>query len=169
MKKRIIKNMVEKTKTITEALIEWFMEEENDIHLNVKGGFKMPVNWQEELNALEKAKERNWFKPVAGTHKIKFLSEGEEYTTAWENAEGVKQEVDRVRFEIETDNKKFDWGVARGKTENSLWGQLVLVAANKGYIKDQEITLLVKGSGKETSYIVQEALPLMLPKEEKVG
>ena len=64
--------------------------------------------------------------------------------------------------------KKLCWGVTKGLTESSLFGQLILIGANKGKLTDETITLFVKGTGTDTQYTVEEALALMTPKEEKV-
>jgi hypothetical protein len=119
------------------------------------------MDYTQEKQSLQQARE--WWKPIAGKHTIKILSEPESYETEWED-----KVIQKVRFEVEVEGKKFSWGVTKGITENSLYGQLVLVGASKGKLKDETVTLLVKGSGKDTEYTVEEALALMTPKEEKV-
>jgi len=106
----------------------------------------------------------DWWKSSPGKHSIKILSEPEEYEVEWED-----KLIQKVRMDIEVDGKKFTWGVTKGMTESSLYGQLVLIGATKGKLKDETITLLVKGTGKDTEYTVEEALALMTPKEEKVN
>jgi hypothetical protein len=128
------------------------------------------INWKEEANSLKEGKDfedRNWWKATAGQHKIKILSDGEKYTTTIKEKEDVKT-IDKVRFEIEINNEKFSWGVTQGITQRSLYGQLVLIGEQKGTLKDEVITLLVKGSGKQVDYTVLEALPLMTAKIEEV-
>ena len=81
-------------------------------------------------DSLSTGGDRNWLKPGIGQHIVKFLSEGEEYTYEWEG-----DTIEKVRFEVEVNNEKFDWGVTKGKTANSLFGQIALVA------KDNEVTV----------------------------
>lgn len=121
------------------------------------------MEWQKEKNALVDPTERNYWKPTAGQHKVKFLTDGEEYEFEWE-----EKTIRKVGFKVEVNNEKFDWGVTRGITEQSLYGQIALIGASLGTLIGNEITLVVKGSGKTVEYTVLEALPLMKPKEEKV-
>ena len=120
------------------------------------------MDWQKEKDSLTKGSEKNWWKPEPGQHKILFLSDGEEYEYEWDD-----KKIKKVRFDIEINKEKFDWGVTKGTTENSLFGQIALIAATKGRLDGEMITLIVKGQKKETSYTVLEALDLMT-KEEKV-
>lgn len=126
------------------------------------------MDWETEAKKLRQTGERNWFKPKTGQQKVKFLSNGEEYEYEYEDDKGIKKLIQKVRFDIMTNEVKMDWGIPKGMTENSLYGQLVLIGKNKGTLIDQEITLVVKGSGKEVSYTVLEALPLMQVKEEVI-
>ena len=121
------------------------------------------MDWENEVRGLKQAGERNWFKAKPGKHKIKFLSNGEEYTTKWED-----KEIKKVRFDIESEGSKLSWGVPKGMTENSLYGQIALIGKATGNLENQNITLVVKGMGKEVSYTILEALPLMSAEEEVI-
>ena len=118
------------------------------------------MDWKKEKEDLMQGK---WWKPSTGQHKIKFLSNGEEFETIWE-----EKTLKKVRFDIEVAKEMYFWGVTKGITENSLYGQIVLLGENRGSLIDGEINLVVKGSGKDTSYVILEALPLMKVKEEAV-
>ena len=120
------------------------------------------MDWNKIADSLSTGGDRNWLKPGIGQHIVKFLSEGEEYTYEWEG-----DTIEKVRFEVEVNNEKFDWGVTKGKTANSLFGQIALVAKNRPQLTDSTVTLVVKGSGKETAYTIVEALAYMT-KEEPV-
>jgi len=37
------------------------------------------IDWSKEKEALRKGETKDWWKPTPGQHKIKILSEGEEY------------------------------------------------------------------------------------------
>ena len=119
------------------------------------------MEWNKEKQTLRKAAD--WWQPTPGQHKIKILDDGEAYTANWED-----KEIPKVRFQIEIDGKEYAWGVTKGQTEGSLYGQLCLVGAAWQTLKDKEINLVVKGVKKDTSYTVLEALPLMQPKEESI-
>ena len=112
------------------------------------------MEWQKEVESLKKA--RNWWKPIAGQHKVRFLSDGEEYETEWEG-----KIIPKVRFDIKINNEELSWGVTKGSTKNSLYGQLALIGRAKGTLVNEEITLIVKGKDKDTDYTVLESLDLM--------
>jgi len=114
------------------------------------------IDWNKEKENLRVGTYRNWWKPTPGQHKISFLTDGEKYTTFFD-----EREVHKVRFDVHIDGEDYSWGVVLGETQNSLYGQLVLIADSWGGLQDKAINLIVKGVGKETSYAVIEALPLM--------
>ena len=84
------------------------------------------------------------------------MSGGEFYTTEWE-----EKEIEKVRFEVEINGQKYSWGVPKGITENSLYGQITLIATSKEKLEGQEINVVIKGEGKSRAYTILEALPLM--------
>jgi|26BtaG_2_1085354.scaffolds.fasta_scaffold03785_15 hypothetical protein len=126
-----------------------------------KGQEESKMDYKHEKQNLQQVK--NWWKATAGKHKIEILSEPEPYTVEWEG-----KVINKVRMDIKVEGEKFSWGVTKGATENSLYGQLVLIGENKGKLEGEKITLIVKGSGKDVEYTVEESLSLMTPKEEKV-
>jgi len=121
------------------------------------------MDWQKEKTGLISLKDRNYWKPEAGQHKVKFLNNGEEYEFEWE-----EKTIKKVGFKVEIEGTTYDWGITKGITEQSLYGQIALVGASKETLEGTEINLIVKGSGKTVEYTVLEALPFMKPKEEKV-
>jgi len=120
------------------------------------------MDWQTETEKLVSG-EGNWWKPTPGQHTIKFLDEGSERNMMWEGETIIK-----VDFKVEINNEEYTWSVTKGKTENSLYGQLVLVGSNRTALKGTNITLIVKGTGKNSEYTVMESLHLMKTKEERV-
>jgi len=122
------------------------------------------MDWNKEKEQLFTAEDRVWWKSTPGKHTIKFLNDGEEFSIEWEG-----EVIPKVRFKVEVNGNVFDWSVTKGKTQNSLYGQIALVGAARGVLHETSVTLIVKGTGKETSYIVEEALPLMSVKEEVVA
>lgn len=120
------------------------------------------TNWKKEKEALITPQERNWWNPVAGQYKIVFLTDGEEYDSEYED-----KPIRKVVFDVEIEKQKYSWSMGKGRTQNSLYGQLALIGAEKGTLIGQMIQLVVKGKEKR-DYIILEALPLMESKEKKV-
>lgn len=120
------------------------------------------TDWKKEKEALITPQERNWWNPEAGQHEVVFLTDGEEYETQYED-----KPLTKVVFDVEINKERFSWSMGKGRTQNSLYGQLALIGAEKGTLIGEKVSLLVKGKEKR-DYTVIEALPLMKPKEEKV-
>jgi hypothetical protein len=130
------------------------------------------INWQKEADKLKEAGDfgtRNWWRPMPGVYKIKILSDGEKYEYDFEqkdqNGNTTVKKVNKIRLETEITGQKYDWGVTVGVTRNSLYGQLVLIAKQKGTLINEEITLSIKGMGKQRTYIIKEAAPLVIEEE----
>ena len=119
------------------------------------------MDWNKEYQGLKEG--MGWFKPKIGLNKIKILSDGEEYMSEYDD-----KDIKKVKFDIDVDGKKYIWGVVKGSTGVSLYGQLALIGNNLGTLKGQTLSVMVMGEGKDTRYMIQEAIPLMAPKEEKV-
>ena len=111
------------------------------------------TNWKQEKEKLMESME--WFKATPGEHKIKFLDDGTSLIGEFEG-----NPTEKIRFSILTQNKRFMWDITKGKTKNSLYGQLCLLGEKFGLISGQEITLLVKGEGKNKDYTIIEAVAL---------
>lgn len=130
------------------------------------------IDWNKEANELKQREERNWWKPSPGQYTVNFLSNGEKYITQWED-----KTIAKVHFIIEVNELKgdqvvrnqYDWGVTQGETPNSLFGQIALIGKNaNGQLMGGNITLIIKGEGKERNYTVLEAIPLTPKKTETV-
>ena len=123
------------------------------------------TRWEKELKQLEQGKKVEYFKPKEGSTKILFVDEGKERTFEWEG-----DTISKIDFAIEVDKKPMVWSVTRGKTQNSLYGQLVQVAVARGTLIGQTINLLVRGVKMARTYLVMEAmnLPTNKIKNEKV-
>jgi len=118
------------------------------------------MDYTKEKETLQESMD--WFKPIRGKHEVLFLSEGEPYSFEWED-----KVIDKVRFIVEVNKERFQWGVTRGRTETSLYGQIVLIGANKGKLLGEKITLSVIGDKKDKKYLIDEAINLMTKKEEE--
>lgn len=122
----------------------------------------------EKLESFEGFERLDWFLANAGQYKVKIVSEGKPYKKTIKDEKGKDKELDKIRYEIEINGKKQNFGVTKAKTQNSLWGQLCLIGSQKGILEGVEFTLLVKGQGMQKDYTIIEALPLMKPRSEKV-
>lgn len=121
------------------------------------------INWLEEARRLKEGQEfekHNWWKPEEGRYSIKILNNGEPFSVNYGSEEEPKL-VEKVRLEVKingSDEIK-NWGVTKGETIRSLFGQLCTIAkTNGGSLKGSKITLLVKGSGKNKDYTILEAI-----------
>ena len=126
------------------------------------------VDYKKRLNELQEPRELEkgeWFSPQGGKYIIKFLTEGQPYTSEFEG-----KDLRKLRFDIEIDGaaktpdgKPILWGVGEGKTKASLYGQLMQIASlvdPKGQLAGKTITLLVKSDGTKRDYTVMEAVDL---------
>lgn len=52
------------------------------------------------------------------------------------------------------------YAITRGKTESSQWGQLTQVGRARDGLEGETVTIFRNGTGKDTSYLVQEAAEL---------
>jgi len=129
------------------------------------------MDYKAEASKIEAGRQRlPWWNPTVGVHEVKFLSEGEEYESRFV-IRGEEQILDKVRYEIEVNGERYSWGITKGKTTNSLWGQLCVVGAKWGTLKDKTIKLMVKeerrGGRIVRSYTVVEAVEIMQEEESK--
>jgi len=120
------------------------------------------MDWNKEVENLRTGSDLPEFlKLKAGQHKVEFQNDGIERTQVWE-----EKEIPKVDFKVRVNGQEFTWSVTKGITVNSLYGQIALVAKNNTSLIGKTVTVIVKGSGKETSYTILEALALM-EQEEK--
>lgn len=61
--------------------------------------------------------------------------------------------------EVDADDELF-YAVTKGSTEQSQWGQLVKVGEDRDGLAEETVTIFRNGTGKNTSYMVQEAAEL---------
>ena len=124
------------------------------------------MDYGKEVKALEAAKELDktpWLELGSGQHKVKFLSEGEEYQHEYDG-----QMRDKVRFTIEYKGERHLLSAGKGSTTSSLYGQLMLVAAKvepENLMTGKVATIIVKSvvdKGKaKREFTILEALPFM--------
>lgn len=116
------------------------------------------IDFAEESKKLKTGEEIErlpWFSPDQGQHKVLVLEVGGEYQNKFEDG----KILNKVRIVIEVNKERKNWGITKGQTSNSLWGQLVTIAAkNKNKLEGQLLNLVVKGKGKQKQYTILEAV-----------
>lgn len=126
------------------------------------------INYQQQFCELQEANNLDWFKPGAGRYKIEFLSEGEPYTIEHEG-----EKIDKVRFTIKANGQEKVWGISKGKTHSSIYGQLLTIATKAepvNQMKGKRVTLMVTSDGNKKTYTLAEVFDLMpqTPETEEV-
>ena len=105
----------------------------------------------EEMNA-------DWWSPEPGKYEVLFLSEaGKEYTVEFER-NGKKEIHTKIPIEVEVNGKQFVWGITIGKSESSIYGQLVKLGLKHQGIKDIKTEILVTGIKKDRRYTIPEVV-----------
>jgi len=107
-----------------------------------------------------------WWRPPVGVTKFSVTLIGKEYHRTYSD-----KQVTKVRLEIKTGEENFNWGVNKGGGAKSIWGQLMIIGAAFGDIKNRELTLVITESGegdnKRRNYVILEAAELMSNKDDK--
>jgi len=129
----------------------------------------MPVDYEEEFKQIESSggEALPWFNPSVGSHRITFLSEGEEYSTTYRG-----QEIPKVRFVVEVNGEKYNWGINKGRTLRSLWGQIAMLGREWKGLKGKTISLVVKTTTRRDGstireFTVLEAVDLMAKRQQE--
>ena len=123
------------------------------------------VSYDDEVEKLGSfsgtGNQLTWWNPTIGSHRVKILEEGQEYSTMYRN-----QQIPKVRFVIQVDDEKYNWGVNKGRTIASLWGQLATCGKAWNGLVGKEISLIVKMTTRQDgsnirSYTILEALDII--------
>ena len=114
----------------------------------------MEMNYAEEVKKLEENQEsREWFNPQPGQTLVKIVEVGGDYETEFDG-----RTIQKKRFVVEVNGKEMNWGVSKGVTKASLYGQLLLAGKNMLGLEGKTLTLLVKFDGKKRDYTILEAV-----------
>ncbi|KKL84541.1 hypothetical protein LCGC14_1963750 [marine sediment metagenome] len=111
---------------------------------------KMSIDYEVEQKKLEDFKPEEgslFWKPTAGQHKVKALSELEE----------AEPYEDKPQFKLKVlvNEEEKVWTFAKGKSPASTYGQIVALATRKDFIlKDVEFTVVVVNDGNKNSYTI---------------
>ncbi len=101
------------------------------------------LNYEEEADKLS---DSEWWKPPKeGQAKIVFLEElNAPLPRDFQRSDGTTETVMQTDVLIEHDKKQYKWSLTQGKSEKSLWGQLISYAKLKGGLVGHPVTLLIK-------------------------
>jgi len=119
---------------------------------------KQETDYLGRLNRLTEAESKEWLRLDAGEHRVKFLSDGKPFQQDWDG-----ELMNKLRFDVESNEKTFSFSVTEGQTKQSLYGQILLVATKlepKNTMIGKTITILVQGEGKKKRYTIPEAVGL---------
>ena len=113
------------------------------------------INYEEEQKKLDNFKPGegvDFWKPKAGQHKVKALSELEDTEPFIEEGKEPKPQV-KIALKVGEEEKV--WTMAKGVSLASSYGQLVKLATGNGNIlKDLEFTIVVVNDGKKNTYTI---------------
>lgn len=124
------------------------------------------MDYKKNVEGLKQKRET--FKPTVGTYKVSILSEPEE--DKFINHDDGKV-VEQMKLEVKVMSrlgvKECYWYVSKGITIASLWGQLNRLGSEKGKLKDQTLTLLVKNDGTKNNYTILEVQDLIAQDQDE--
>ena len=133
---------------------------------------KQETDYLGRLNRLTEAESKEWLSLAAGKqHVLEFLSEGTPFEQEWRDKDGNEETVHKLRFDVRTDGKEYSFSVTEGTTTQSLYGQLMLIAAKtkpENTMIGKKVTIIVTGEGKKKRYTVLEAVGLDKPATPEV-
>lgn len=115
----------------------------------------MSINYSEENARLDNFKpdeSSEFWRPVAGQHKVKALNELEE---AEPYREEGKEDKPQAKIKLFINGEEKVWTMSKGKSPASTFGQLCRLAKqNNNILKDIEFTVVVVNDGNRNSYTI---------------
>ena len=116
------------------------------------------INYEKEFKKVSAYTPKEYFKAEQGKHEIIILSEPT--TKIYSDGDEVTPQIE---MQISVNKQLFYWTVSKGVSFLSVYGQLMALGKEKNQLKEQLITLIVTGEGKNKTYAIVEAMNL-LPK-----
>lgn len=109
------------------------------------------------------------WKPGLGIHTVTVLGEPE--PTEYKDDDTGKV-TPQLKFMVEVNSQQLEWYVGKGKTSESLYGQLMVLGKANGKLTGEVFTLIVKtagsGEGIRKSYTIPEAVKIMQKNQGEV-
>lgn len=131
----------------------------------------MPIDFGAETTTLTSftgnLERKPWFSPGTGTYQVTFKSDGNEYTTEYGG-----ETINKVRFDVivnggEFNDANLNWGIAKGKTFASTWGQIALLGKVDNTLIDKTFTVVVTMGNGRRHYQILEAVDLIAAVERE--
>jgi len=112
------------------------------------------MEYQIELKRLQES--GNYWKPKAGQHKVKALTELEDTEPFVKKRDGQPDEVhEQAKVKILVNGEEKIWTFGKGATLASTYGQLVKFAFDhNNKLTDSEFTVVVKNDGVKNDYTI---------------
>jgi len=102
----------------------------------------------------------DWWKPTPGIYKVTFLENVPQPTKHKFLADGKEKEVDQSEVLIEVEKKRYKWSITKANGKDSLWGQLMFYGMTVKDVVGKIVTVIIQGTGKQRTYVIQETLEL---------
>jgi hypothetical protein len=101
---------------------------------------KTLFDYEVEWHKIENRESSSILKLPIGIHKLIVISEPEKtfYTD-----EQTKETTEQIKLKVSYNNKEYDWFIALGKTEVSLYAQLIYVGRIMKGLRGRELELVV--------------------------
>jgi len=115
------------------------------------------MDYEKEASEL---RESNWLKLDEGKHTLVCLSDLSEPKTETKTIKGEQKTLTQSILRVEYEGKQYQWSVTKAPTPSSTWGQLVRLGKAWGSLVGKPLTVMIKGTGQNRDYTIQEALEL---------
>lgn len=99
-----------------------------------------------EAEAEEIAKGGDWIKLGVGVHKVTFLEEIPQPIKQKKIIAGKEKEVEQCDVLVEYQGSRKKWGLTKGQSAKSVWGQLMILGKHYKSLVGKTVTVLVKSS-----------------------
>jgi hypothetical protein len=97
-------------------------------------------DYDAEFDKIENRQSSNFLKLPIGIHKILVLSEPEK--TVYTQPD-TKEVTEQIKLAVNYSDKQYEWFVPVGKTEVSLYAQLIYVGKKQGGLRGKVLELVV--------------------------
>lgn len=87
-----------------------------------------------------------WVKLGVGVHKIKFLQDIPQPIKQKKIISGKEKEVEQCEVQVEYMGQRKKWGLTKGKSTKSIWGQLMVLGKHFKSLVGQTFTIVVKSN-----------------------
>jgi len=117
--------------------------------------------WKGELTRLDSndTEQVPFWRVPEGKHTVRFGELGATYSKTYDERE-VEKQIFKVEVLEGDDWTPYVWGIAKGSTRASLYGQLAQLGAARDGLEGHETTVVVIGEGKQKRVTIPEVFDL---------